>query len=156
MAWDRMDRNAWNNSEVFQELEKKIGRATEALVNEIEEIQKRANLGEVSKDLSKVNQEAGPAKANLEGITKSVEKLYNSDDDNEVTEKKSEFDSEKDKEEVLKELDEQAETLIETLLTLSYLSADEGDTVLAYKIERLIQELKDELDCEIEDEPSED
>lgn len=138
MSWDKMDKKAFEDSEVLKNLEQGIIRAA---INLSQELEKKSNLKDVSKDLTSVNQQAGPAKQNLEEINKTVEKMYSSDDDGEL--------------DGYSELEDAAISLADALRELSYAIVDAGDKELAYKLEKLVNELEEVVEDEAMQEESE-
>lgn len=123
--WNKMDREVWKQSEVMQELEKKLAHS----MGELSDFVKSAGIKEVTEDVKNLGTHAPPAAEGVQQVADAVEKLEGSAED-EV--------SEEDEEEVK----EAAVDLIEELTKLSYKLADDGDTSLAYKVERVIQDIK--------------
>lgn len=129
--WDRMDRLAWEKSEVAQEFEKNMLET----VSKFEYLalkQKRAS------GLSDLADESERAHDSIEGTTKSVERLdsalnsINNAEDNKSEEEKEEEEFKEAKSSLILELTKQA-----------YDAADIGNTILAYKIERAIEEIEE-------------
>lgn len=135
MSWDKMDRNAWNDSEVMKELEKKIA---ESAVNLASQFEKAAqSFKDLPSDLAKVNQEAKPAAESMKQVADAAEKLYSSADDPETPQL-----DEEEVEETLESIENKVEELIDELTKISHHFADLGDTSLAYKLERVIKDIE--------------
>jgi len=128
--WDKMDRLAWENSEVMKEFEK----------NTIELVKKFEALAKKASSLSTLKQESDAAKESIQGAASSVENLGNALDKVNLAEDESAEDEGISDEEYL----EAKKDLIAHLTKMAYSAADDGDTILAYKIERAIQEVKEE------------
>jgi hypothetical protein len=153
MSWDKMDKKVWNDSVVMQELEKEI----------LSQLKKANVLQQVKELAGPVGQQAGQ---NLKTISDSLKSMTgNAAEDSETeadqvgevleiiiideeVEKKSKDEAgkedEENEEDKKDEDDEEAQSqLTDILQHLSELLADQGDTSLAYKLERVIQEIKD-------------
>lgn len=138
-SWDKMDRTAWQNSEVMQEFEKKIVESAQALADNL--TKKAQSFKDLPSDLAKVNQEAGPAAQSMKEVADATQKLYSGNADD----KEGNESAEKDLEEIAEKAEEVVEELadlIEELTKLSYFVADQGDTELAYKLERVIRDIE--------------
>jgi hypothetical protein len=144
MSWDRMDKKIWDDSIVMQELEKEI----------VAQIKKANVLQQVKELAGPVGQQAGQ---NLKTISDSLKQLTgNAAEDSEsdedevgevleifIVDKDEKNEDKKDKDEKDDEDEKDEADLIDILQYLSELLADNGDTSLAYKLERVIQEIKD-------------
>lgn len=127
--WNKMDREVYGKSEVMQELEKKVAHSAISMQEKIEKIAQAAK--DVPGDLAAINREAPQAAQNLGEVNDAVEKMYNADDEETEDVAKEE------------EVEEIMEDLVECLQKLSEVIADEGDTTLAYKVERLMSDIRD-------------
>jgi len=123
-------RRDWNDSEVAQEFEK-IVLDTAARFEYLALQQKKAS------GLSDLAQESEAANTSISQTTNSVERL-----DTALDSINSAEDCEPE-EETEDEEKEAKLTLITELTKQAYAAADAGDTVLAYKIERAIEELEE-------------
>ena len=142
-SWDKMDKVAWNESEVMQEFEKKILESAYALAADLE---KRADLKSLPGDLAKVNQQAPAAAKSISDVANATSKLYGNADDGEDKDSSEKIEKAED---ALKDIADETEevvdklaNLLEELTKLSYYIADEGDTELAYKLERVIRDIE--------------
>ena len=124
-TWNKMDREVWKSSEVMQELEKKIAHT----IGEMQGFAKQAGIKEVTQDVKDLGTHAPPAAEGVKQVADAIEKLEGSAED-EVLEEAEE------------DVEEAAADLVEELTKLSYKLADNGDTALAYKIERVIQDIE--------------
>ena len=125
-TWDKADREVWNKSEVMQELEKKIAHTALDLQSKLD---KFAGIKEVTDNVKDLGTHAPPAAKAVTEVASAVEQLEGSAEDEVV-------------EEEIEELEEVAADLIQELTKLSYILADEGDVSLAYKVERVIQDIQ--------------
>ena len=122
-----LDRD-WETSEVAQEFEKVI-LETVARFEYLALQQKKAS------GLTELAEESERAHDSIEGTTQSVERLDTALDSINNAE-----DEEVEEEEQYKEA---KESLITELTKRAYAAADSGDTILAYKIERAIEEIEE-------------
>lgn len=123
--WDKSDKRAWNESEIMREFEKTIIHSIYALKDELK---KKADLKQTTQDIKNLGTVAPAAADGVERVADAVQKLEGSAEDN--------FDEEDE------EIEKAADDLILALTKLSYKLADDGDTALAYKIERVIQDIE--------------
>ena len=128
--WSKEDRAAWDNSEVAQELEKKI-------LNVI------AGLNKMSADLESIKELAdnAPSITNaINGVASAVDRLESGADDGEADEDSVEEDAgEKDDGPGVT-----AEAVVERLRSILKEATDNKEFELAYRIERTIDEILDE------------
>jgi hypothetical protein len=124
-TWNKMDREVWKSSEVMQELERKLAHT----MDEMQGFAKQAGIKEVTEDVKNLGTHAPPAAEGVQQVADAVEKLEGSAED-EIPEEAEE------------DVKEAAVDLIEELTKLSYKLADDGDTALAYKVERVIQDIE--------------
>lgn len=136
--WDRMDELAWENSEVAQEFEKYI-------LDTVARFEHLAQLHKKASGLSDLAEESEKAGDSIKSTTESVERLDTAlDSINSAEDKEAEegFDSETEVVEADDSLAAKA-SLINELLKKAHAAADAGDIILAYKIERAIEELEE-------------
>lgn len=124
MSWSRIEKELWENSEVWQEFNKKMQKAAAGLTEQ----------------LRQVNTEAPKASQSLQGVADAAKKLEDVDfaqdpfAENDGVEPPTEIEEEKTPEEIL--LDE--------LHQMARTAALSGDIKTAYTIERAIQEITQE------------
>jgi hypothetical protein len=124
-------RRDWNDSEVANEFEKIVLESVAKFEYLALQHKKASGLSELANESEKTQQ-------SIEGTTQSVERLdtaldsINSAEDDEVEEDTSE-----------EEVKEAKASLIAELTKKAYAAADSGDMVLAYQIERAIEEIEE-------------
>lgn len=129
--WDKMDNIVWDNSEVMQEFEKQILKTVSRF--EYLALQQKKASG-----LSDLAQESEQTRESIEGTTQSVERLDTAlDNINNAEDAEAEEESEEEKKKEAKL------SLIAELTKRAFAAADSGDRILAYKIERAIQEIEE-------------
>lgn len=135
MSWDYNDKKIWANSEVLQELEKRMLKAAAELERKIEAQQ----AGGISQKIKEVNDQVNTAQ---QGLGKLMETTKNLADD-EVDENMEATEADEDLPLEISEEEHAAAkaALLEELHGLAVQAADQGDKKLAYKIERTIDEI---------------
>ncbi len=125
-------RRDWRNSDFSCEFEKIVIESMLKLEDISEEIRKKAS------GLSDLANESEATKKSIEGTTDSVVKL-----DTALNNINSAEDEVSDDEVTEEEQKKARFELIEELRKKSYLAADSGDIILAYQIERAIEEIEE-------------
>lgn len=129
-TWDKQDREVWKNSEVMQELEKKVASS----IGKLSDFIKNAGLEEVSTQMGEIEKASPGAVNGVNGVADAIKRMDQAEDD--------ELSNESTEEEIEEEVTEAAEDFMEVLMELSHKLADDGDTELAYKIERVMQDIE--------------
>lgn len=141
--WDKMTKTAWNNSEVMQEFEKN-------LLETIARFQKLAVSPQEIKDITPAIKDIGPAATEAgEGLRKMDEALSADDQALIMDEADLLLGTELPHEDELEITEEDQELAKEQLLAdlreMAREAAFNGNKKLAYKIERAIDEVIEEL-----------
>jgi len=129
-TWSKEDRAHYNDSEVMREMEK----AVISNIHRLEILQKK--MAE-NKELSDIKSGADEAAKSADLAAKSVSELGN-----EIGKLNLAEDAEEDFEEISEEESEDTkEAVIKDLRGMIKKAIDSGDVILAYKIERTIDEI---------------
>ena len=133
--WDRMDRLAWDKSEVAKEFENII-------LDACDRLEHLASMQKEASGLSDLANESAKAQESIKGTTDSVTNLdsalksINTAEDD-VSDSKDVNNAKDDEHHIAKR------ELIEHLKAQAALESDSGDFRLVYKIERAIDELEE-------------
>lgn len=143
MSWSKEDRNIFNLSEVFRNMENKVIDNYKKL----ELAQKVANVNKMEQDLSSANKAA----EGLRDTVKEIDQMVGSASDHEVLEEVSNggvnVTVSKNSAEDENKLEEEKyfEEQIKELSSMAYEAGLSGNIKLAYKIERAIEEIKEAI-----------
>lgn len=131
--WDKMDKQVWEQSEVFQEYEKHLIKAALQIQHKIEAQQQTQ---EISRKLDTINKGVESTSKNLNSFLETAKNLAQ-DNPEEITDESEEVVLEPTPE-------EQAQAkaaLLEELNELAAQACRKGNYKLAYKIERSIDQI---------------
>ena len=134
--WDLPDKESlstrrdWNDSEVAQEFEKIVLEAAARFEYIALQEKKASGLSDLAEESDSANESISSTTNSVERLDTALESINNVED--EVVE-----------EEVVDENKEAKLSLIDELIKKAHAAADAGDTILAYKIERAIEEIEE-------------
>lgn len=129
---DSMDQRAWDDSEVIKEFEKKMIKVALHLKEKVEaQIQVSDKMKQIKTDTESANKQ----------MTQLMDSAKNLSDDEESIEDEVEEEEEEEKELTSEDFERAREMLLSELKELTDQAINMGNTKLAYKIERAIDEL---------------
>jgi hypothetical protein len=140
IKWSKEDRAAWDNSEVAQELEKKVLSTIESL----EAILKKSNITQSTNEVDKATNSMKELTEATDDANRAVETLSSAEDG--VVEYDEESDEESEENAVENYADDGPSEMevVARLRDLLKEATDKREIELAYKIERTIDEILEE------------